>query len=111
MGATQCAPGYRQGSYLCTACSTGYYLDDSGVCLSCPVLATISQRFSGLIYVCGAVAATVILVYAALYTLVLLIGGSITGGLKRMASLAVWALMCAQVRSMKKATRAALCER
>lgn len=58
----------------------------------------VSQRYSGLLYIVAAIVALVCVVYAFLAALVCFVGGTITGGLFRMSNLALWALMCAQVR-------------
>jgi len=97
-GASLCGHGYLQGSYLCTACAPRFFLEDSGACTACPVLASAWQRYSGLLYICMAIVGIVALVYAILAILVFCVGGTITGGLFRMSNLALWALMCAQVR-------------
>ena len=56
------------------------------------------QRYSGILYILVAITALVGVVYAVLAALTCLVGGTITGGLFRMSNLALWALMCAQVR-------------
>lgn len=97
LGASQCGVGYKQGSYLCSACAPGYYLDGTGACNACPVLQSSWQRYAGLVFIIVAIIGLIVIVYAALALLVYAVGGTITGGLFRMSNLAIWALMCAQV--------------
>ena len=56
------------------------------------------QRYSNLVYLLIAICGFVATVYAGLAALTCCVGGTITGGLFRMSNLALWALMCAQVR-------------
>ena len=97
VGASECGPGYLQGSFLCGSCETGFYGDPSGACAPCPVLASSWQRYAGVIFVILVVVALVVFVWAVLVLLVKLRGGTIMGGARRLVSLAVWALLAAQV--------------
>lgn len=97
-GASLCGPGYLHGSYLCTACARGFFLEDTGECSACPMLTTSWQRYSGLLFIGAAVLGIVALVYVCLVVLVCVVGGTLSGGLFRMLHLALWMVMCAQVR-------------
>lgn len=66
--------------------------------MSCPILESVWQRYSALIYLILAIVAMVLFVYGCLVVVAYTIGGTITGGMFRMSRLAMWALMCAQVR-------------
>ena len=118
----QCGAGYLQGSFQCSACDVGYFLGTTGICEVCPAVASAwqvrrpemhfekkaplalnkacspPQRYSGLLFILVAIFAIVCVVYASLFALVCFVGGTITGGLFRKSNLALWALMCAQVR-------------
>jgi len=97
-GASQRGTAYLQGSFLCSACAPGHFLDDTGACAACPKIDNPWQRYGGLVYVFAGIAGVVLLVYCGLALLVHFVGGTITGGLYRMSNLALWALACAQVR-------------
>lgn len=43
LGETQCGPAYLQGSFRCSACAPGYFIDESGTCEACPVVESAWQ--------------------------------------------------------------------
>lgn len=121
LGTSQCGPAYLQGSFRCSACASGYFIDESGTCVACPAYETawqvsraillhpfasvpphphpppLLQRYDTLIFLCIAIVCIAACVYAVLVVVVCVAGGTITGGVYRMSNLMTWALMCAQV--------------
>jgi len=100
LGASLCGHGYLQGSYLCTACARGSSLTtlahaQRAQCWHLRGNATLGCFTSAL-----PSSASSPLYMLILAIVVFCVGGTITGGLFRMSNLALWALMCAQVRSM-----------
>ena len=95
--ATQCGPGYRQGSSLCSACADGFYNTDDGVCAACPVIPGLWARYSGLVYIILAIAGTVAAFCALFRAVTWALGVPGVGGLVRLLNLGIWALMVAQV--------------
>jgi hypothetical protein len=70
VSATQCGAGYLQGSYTCSACAPGFFLADDGRCSQCPILGSLWQRYSSLVYIVVAIFVVVIVVYLCLVLLV-----------------------------------------
>jgi hypothetical protein len=97
IGATLCGVGYLQGSFLCSACEPSYYLQDDATCASCPVLTSAWDRYRSLMYILIVLLGIVALVWAGLWTLVRMRGGTLAGGAVRMVQLGVWGFMAAQV--------------
>lgn len=97
-GATQCGPGYRQGSSLCSACADKFFHTDDGVCAACPVIPSLWARYSGLVYIVLAIAGTVAAFCALFRAVTWSLGVPGVGGLVRLLNLGIWALMVAQVR-------------
>lgn len=96
-GSTQCGSPYLQGSYLCSACASGYALSSDGTCEACPVIASMWDRYRVLLMIIAALLGIVSLVYAVLLLLVRMVGGSITGGAMRAINLGVWGFATIQV--------------
>jgi hypothetical protein len=97
LGATLCGAGYLQGSFACSACAANFFLQDDGSCASCPVLTSAWDRYQSLLYILIALFAMVAFVWAGLWVLVHVRGGTLAGGAVRMLHLGVWGLMAAQV--------------
>lgn len=68
-----------QGSYLCGACSSGFFLDSAGLCTACPVIVTGWDRFGTLILLMVSVAGFVLVVFSVLSAAILGAGGSLKG--------------------------------
>jgi hypothetical protein len=99
-GETACGAGFRQGSYLCGACSPGYYDPGDGMCTACPVNPTPWEKYRGLLGLVAGLAVAVALVYAALFGVVRVAGGTIAGSAKRVVTLGVWAYLAVQTLSL-----------
>lgn len=99
-GATTCGVGYRQGSYLCTACAPGFHTAGDSTCLKCPASAGLWARYEGAVYIVAAIGATIVLFAALLYFVTWLAARDIwsMAHLWRLLHLGVWAFTSAQVR-------------
>jgi len=91
-------PGYLQGSYLCSACASGYHLNDAGRCDACPA-ASPWQSYSVLIFLVATVMGLVLIVIILSGIFLSSVGGTFTGSLTRISSLIFWSITCLQVVS------------
>lgn len=77
-----CGPGYRQGSFLCSACADQHYLSGDGSCLACPIDPSLYQRYSGLFLVVAAVSVFALTIYVLLVGALKATGHSTRGALR-----------------------------
>ena len=101
-GAAQCGPGYRQGSYLCSACATGFFPDADGSCTPCPAISGAWDRYRGLVVLLGGVLAAALCVGLALVALVRAVGGTVAGSAALLFGLVLWSVVAVQARGLAR---------
>jgi hypothetical protein len=86
-GSVNCGEGYLAGSALCGACARSYFPAVDGTCMACPEVDSAWARYSGLLVIVACLAGLVLVVWAALALLVVVRGGTLSGGVARMLNL------------------------
>lgn len=82
-----CGEGYLAGSALCGACARSYFPAVDGTCMACPKVDSAWARYSGLLVIVASLVGLVLVVWAALALLVVIRGGTLSGGAARMLNL------------------------
>ena len=70
---------HLQGSYQCGACTRGFFLASDGVCIACPAVTSLWDRYSTLILLIVSVIGFAVFMFAFLSAVIVAGGGSMTG--------------------------------
>jgi hypothetical protein len=108
-GKVECGPGYRDNSYLCTSCAPGFYVDDDGTCVGCPVNSDTSGAILQVVIFISGLLGGVGLLYALCLALFKLLKGPTTNMAGSFLNLLTWTFATLQlVGQLGKAASAGL---